>query len=135
MTRPVFGQNEPGVAYRRRPSVYGIALDGAGRVLVVAGPRGTHFLPGGGIEAGEDAVEALVREVDEETGAVADVDVEIGAADQLLVAADGIGYRKEARFFRVRVAADDVREGAWVAPAECRWGHECFVWAVDRARR
>lgn len=66
-------------ARRQRVSVYGICEDGAGRVLLVRAASyltvaGRWFLPGGGIDHGEDPVAALRREFSEETG----LDVEIG---------------------------------------------------------
>jgi len=56
-----------------RIGAYGILMDG-NRVLLcrlsnqVAGFAGKWTLPGGGIEFGEQPVDALIREVEEETG-------------------------------------------------------------------
>ncbi len=66
-------------ARRQRVSVYGICEDGAGQVLLVRAASyltvaGRWFLPGGGIDHGEDPIAALRREFSEETG----LDVEIG---------------------------------------------------------
>src|SRR5690349_13248459 len=84
---PVFGVQEPGRIYAPRPGVYGIALDEAGHVLVVdAGER--LALPGGGMEPGETAEEALRREVAEETGYRIAVGEPVGEAVQHVFAAD-----------------------------------------------
>ena len=51
--------------------VRGLAVDNAGRILLVRHTyRAGWFLPGGGVESGETAVEAVVREMAEE-GAIA----------------------------------------------------------------
>ena len=64
---------------RQRVGAYGICLNGEGHVLLTrAAPwlsvAGRWFLPGGGIDHGEDPQQALRREVAEETG----LDVRIG---------------------------------------------------------
>lgn len=56
----------PGLHYRDRPGAYGILLRG-GEVLL-AEQAGELLLPGGGIDPGESPVQALHREVIEETG-------------------------------------------------------------------
>ena len=68
-------------ALRQRVAVYGICEDGRRRVLLVRAARyltvaGRWFLPGGGIDHGEDPVTALRREFAEETG----LQVEVGDA-------------------------------------------------------
>lgn len=54
------------------PTVMGFVTDGAGRLLVLRRARepfaGAWELPGGFVEAGESAQEALAREIGEETG-------------------------------------------------------------------
>jgi 8-oxo-dGTP diphosphatase len=62
-----------GRTYPSRPIVaVSAAIIRDGKVLIVrrARPpaRGVHTLPGGGVEVGESLVEAVVREVQEETG-------------------------------------------------------------------
>jgi len=60
---------------RQRVAVYGICTDLSDRVLLVRAAktltvRGRWFLPGGGLEHGEDPVSGLHREFEEETGLV-----------------------------------------------------------------
>lgn len=63
-----FGEPRPGVECRVREGAYVIVVD-RDRILVIDDGR-RFFLPGGGFEAGEDALAALRREVREETGHV-----------------------------------------------------------------
>ncbi len=58
---------------RQRLAVYGICRDGTGRVLLARGAphlsvAGRWFLPGGGVDFGEHPLDALRRELVEETG-------------------------------------------------------------------
>lgn len=67
---PRFGQPaRPGLHYRRRPGAYAILLR-EGRVLLTfqQSPQPEFQLPGGGIDPGESPLQALHREVAEETG-------------------------------------------------------------------
>jgi 8-oxo-dGTP diphosphatase len=60
---------KPGQRYRRRAGVYGVLLDGDAVLLThQAEPVPEFQLPGGGIDPGENPIEALHREVYEETG-------------------------------------------------------------------
>jgi 8-oxo-dGTP diphosphatase len=61
------------VAERQRVAVYGVSFDDEGRLLLARAAssltlRGRWFLPGGGIQHGESPIEALRREMEEETG-------------------------------------------------------------------
>ncbi len=67
-TIPQTGERLPGIVYPERPSVYGLAVNAAGRVLACRRSLGRLVLPGGGLAPGERAEDALVREVAEETG-------------------------------------------------------------------
>jgi 8-oxo-dGTP diphosphatase len=65
-----FGANpQRGIVYRRRPGVYAVLWDGVNVLLThQSSPKPEFQLPGGGIDAGENPIPALHREVMEETG-------------------------------------------------------------------
>ncbi|MCA3440168.1 MAG: NUDIX domain-containing protein, partial [Rhodobacter sp.] len=71
---------KPGQRYRRRPGVYAVLLRGDSVLTTFqVAPVPEFQLPGGGIDAGEQPVAALHREVIEETGWKIDVIRRIGA--------------------------------------------------------
>jgi len=54
-----------------RPSARGIIFDDCGRIALVYSQKEKYYkFPGGGIHADEDKIEALIREVQEETGLI-----------------------------------------------------------------
>lgn len=76
-----FGGRDQGVYYKPRPGAYAVVRDAQGRFAIVA-ERGRCFLPGGGIDAGESAEEALLREIREECGRHATITSHLGEALQ-----------------------------------------------------
>lgn len=135
---PIFGERRPDVAYCRREGAYAVILDG-GRLFVVEAPVGL-YLPGGGLEGGEDIAAGLRREVLEETGYELIEATPIGLAHQLLIVrSSGAGIEKAEHFFSARLAARPrlapSETVAWLA-AETAAGamtEEAQAWAVHRA--
>ncbi|HMQ46427.1 MAG TPA: NUDIX domain-containing protein [Saprospiraceae bacterium] len=68
-----FGQPISGLPQKDRPGSYGIILNANGQLALVSVNNSPYFFPGGGIDAGENPVMALHREVMEETGLLIEV--------------------------------------------------------------
>lgn len=77
---PTFGKKLPGQQYRDRPGVYGL-LFAEEHTLAVVRYQNLLFLPGGGIEAGENHAACLRREFCEETGLLVQPGAFIGDAN------------------------------------------------------
>ena len=83
----VFGTPDPNLKTIRRESVRGILMDPDGTLHMVTSTQYRDCcFPGGGIEEGEDHIDALIREVMEETGYAVDPDSvqPFGRVDQFL---------------------------------------------------
>ncbi|MBO5042232.1 MAG: C-GCAxxG-C-C family protein [Clostridia bacterium] len=83
----IFGTPDPTMKIVRRESVRGILMDPDGTLhMVTSSKYGDCCFPGGGIEEGEDHIDALIREVMEETGyAVDPASIKpFGRVDQIL---------------------------------------------------
>lgn len=66
-------------AFTHRVAVRAVVMDGDGQVaLMHASKRGYYKLPGGGVDAGEELMAALARELMEELGCKAGVTGELG---------------------------------------------------------
>jgi 8-oxo-dGTP diphosphatase len=137
---PSFGTRLENQNYQLRPGAYGIVSDGQQRIAVVRIPRG-YFLPGGGIETGESAGEALVREIREECGYGARMLEELGQAMQF-VHAQGEGYfAKHSTFFRalfdgpMEKPSELDHELLWLTPGEAirKLKFPSQAWGVARA--
>ena len=84
MANPTFGEKKEGVTYKNRYGVYAVIPDANHeKIILVQAPNGAWFLPGGEIEAGENHLEALKRELIEELGFSE-------APDEVHVSAEGI---------------------------------------------
>lgn len=110
---------------REIPCVGAVVFDDDGRLLLIrrGNPpaQGQWSLPGGRVESGERSEEAVVRELQEETGLIGAVERHVGAIrrdapgggvyvidDYLLTIADGSALQ----------AGDDALDAGWFAPDE-----------------
>jgi 8-oxo-dGTP diphosphatase len=134
----IFGAPEDGVVYRVRPAAYAVVLDAGGRVACVTEGSGL-FLPGGGLEPGEDAASAVHREVAEECARSLEIVAPLGAAVQFHRTPRGEAFELRATFFLARFGAalDRAPQHAltWLpaAPETPSFHHACHAWAVRRA--
>jgi 8-oxo-dGTP diphosphatase len=117
----------------QRVAAYGICEDGAGNVLLVRAAShltvaGSWFLPGGGIEHGEDPADGLTREFTEETGLAVVVGDLLGVLSDVFDLPDGtnlhtirIIYRVDSYSGTIRHEVDGSSDTArWVAPEDIR---------------
>ena len=77
-----FGEPVPGAAYFQRPGAYVLAVE-EGLLAVAETPKG-WFLPGGGMEPGEDSLQCHCRECAEELGREVQVGAYLGCAQAYL---------------------------------------------------
>jgi 8-oxo-dGTP diphosphatase len=120
-----------------RPSAYALLRDQEGRIAVVRAKRG-WFLPGGGIEANEDAQRAVEREAEEECGFVIHARGIVGNATEIVHSPAGHdGVDKVSVFFQAEIigttpASAPEHEVAWLSPSEAirRLSHKSHQWAV-----
>lgn len=133
-----FGEKLAGVDYARRPGSYGVLLESERVGVVKSAEYGDYFLIGGGIDAGETAVEALRREAREEIGFEIEIGEQIGAADEYFYSSGEKKYTvKECRFYRISLARRAARPGKhrlrWITREELdRMHHESYRWIVEQ---
>lgn len=112
---------------QHRPSVTAVALNGAGEILLIHRTDNDLWaLPGGGVDIGESAPAAAVRETEEETGFDVEVTGLIGIyTDPAHVMAydDGEVRQQFSLCFRARITGGELRtsseskDAAFVPPS------------------
>ena len=142
MGRPQFGDPEPRRAYRDRPAAFGI-VELSGLIAVVRvekpGHPAWHDLPGGALDPGETADQAVVREFGEEAGLKVVAGRPFAQAGQYFVNTDGEAFNNLATFFDLTLEAvdealkrEDDHTLVWMQPpvAITELRHEAHAWAV-----
>lgn len=140
---PQFGEPGLGGDYPDRPVAFAV-LERDGLVAVIEVERFDRGLvidlPGGGLDPGETAAQAAVRECGEEAGLAAILDVEpFVLADHYFRHSDGVVRNSRGAFFSGRVAGadpalkiEDDHELRWLDPVEAllRLDRDSHVWAL-----
>ena len=135
---PVFGQQIDGVVYRDRPGAYALLANARGELATIQTSYGL-FLPGGGLDPGEDEKTGLAREIMEEMGHVLLEANALGYAIQFTWSAFyQCHFKKVGAFYRVKTQAPPSARCApghtllWVSPetARAQLTQEFQRWAI-----
>lgn len=130
--------NQPSGEWQERPSVYAVVINEEGRMLVLE-VDGEYHLPGGGIDAGENPEQAVIREALEEAGAVIGDLEYIGQANQFF---PEDSRNKLGTFYKAALVSQDEQSSdedshkpVWLLPQEFISGNSSDFqkWAVRRA--
>lgn len=134
-----FGEKLAGIEYTNRIGVYGIVINNEGKVATIKTSTG-YFLPGGGVENGENYEQCIEREFLEETGYEVVIANYVGNSSFYHISKTnqylhGIGY-----FYIVNLKCktnsktEEDHELLWIEPGECI---KCLflehqAWAVSK---
>ena len=142
MAWPQFGDPETGRTYRDRPAAFGI-VELSGLIAVVRvekpGHPAWHDLPGGALDPGETAQQAVVREFGEEAGLKVEPGRAFAEAAQYFVNTDGETFNNLGTFFELELEAVDEalkceadHTLVWMKPqvAVTALRHDAHAWAV-----
>ncbi len=137
-----FGTPIPGTDYRRRAGVYAVILSSGGHtVATIKTSRGSYFLPGGSIEAGETHADCLRRELIEETGYEASISEYIGRAEQYFISTKDEPMLSIGHFYlaslgsKMHTAVEPDHELVWMNTERIEGSlfHQHQAWAVKEA--
>jgi 8-oxo-dGTP pyrophosphatase MutT (NUDIX family) len=119
---------------RTRLGGYALCTDGEGRILLarlaaIEVDAGSWTLPGGGLDFGEHPDAAVIRELEEETGYLGEIEAVAGVFSHVYRrsrAAQGADLHFLGILYHVRIVGGDLRDepdgttdtARWLAPAE-----------------
>ena len=112
---------------RTRVAAYAVANDDDGRMLLChiapsVGVGDVWTLPGGGLDFGEAPEVAVLRELNEETGYVGELDDLVGVSDRVFNDVDGADRLHAIRvLYRVRIVGGELRDEPDGSTDTCRW--------------
>lgn len=112
---------------RVRVAAYAVVRDEQERVLLchihpAVGVGDVWTLPGGGLEFGEAPANAALRELEEETGFVGEIERLVAVDDRLFTGARGSGRMHAIRIvYEVRIVAGSLRDELDGSTDMCRW--------------
>jgi 8-oxo-dGTP diphosphatase len=142
MARPQFGDPEPGRTYRDRPAAFGV-VELSGLIAVVRVEKPGHpawlDLPGGALDPGETAAQAVAREFGEEAGLRVAAVAPYALADLYFVNTDGEAFNTLGTLFELALEAvdetlkvEDDHTLVWMRPHAAVAGlrHDAHAWAV-----
>ncbi|MCO6477623.1 MAG: NUDIX domain-containing protein [Phaeodactylibacter sp.] len=139
------GSIPPETPFYTRPGSYAVFFNEKNEAGVIRNDYGDYFLAGGGIEPGETAEEALLREVQEEAGLLAEIDTFLGMAAEYFYDAGSRRFvNKVGHFFLIspydqdlslKVEADHTLLWMPLEKAYPLMYHDIYRWALEEAER
>ena len=138
-----FGSKHEGVDYFDRPGAYAVILNG-NREIGIVEHNGHYFLPGGGIEEDENEIQALHREIREETGLEVKIERHLGNANEFQRSFDKkTNFNQIGYFYECSVITDHkdqldlLHVFKWVRFEDVKEKplRESHEWALDLAMR
>ncbi len=101
-----FGIRQTGITYIDRPGAYAVIQNDKKQIAAIKTGNG-YFLPGGGMDMGESSIDALKREVMEETGYQVSILQEIGETVEYIEAAsEKKHYQIHSRFYEAKLTSE-----------------------------
>jgi 8-oxo-dGTP diphosphatase len=118
-----------GARRRTRVATYALCLDGEQRILLCriapwVSIGGKWTLPGGGLEFGEDPAAGVLRELEEETGLLGEIDGIASVVSRFLPQrswADGEDVHNLSILYRVRIVGGTLRDETDGSSDACGW--------------